>query len=120
MVNKKSKYTRVQKTMANKKSKYTGAQKRAYYSGMGYATAYHGKEIKFETPENRESFVAGWKKGTAMVRRKPDKYPSLSAEPKKNTATPKRSGEKNKATNAASKFAVKGRPQDDPNGSWFF
>lgn len=45
---------------------------------MGYATAYHDKAIKFETSENRESFVAGWKRGTAMARQKPDKYPSLT------------------------------------------
>ena len=76
--------------MANKKSKYTRAQKRAYYSGMGYATAYHDKAIKFEATENRESFVAGWKQGTAMARQKPDKYPSLSAQPKKNSATAKK------------------------------
>lgn len=68
--------------MANQKgkSKYTRAQKRAYYSGMGYATAYHNKAIKFDTPENRSSFEAGWKQGTAMARSKPDKYPPAYGE----------------------------------------
>lgn len=75
----RNKYKGRYKTMANKKSKYTRAQKRAYYSGMGYATAYHNKAIKFDTPENRSSFEAGWKQGTAMARSKPDKYPPLTA-----------------------------------------
>lgn len=77
----KKKYKGRYRTMANQKgkSKYTRAQKRAYYSGMGYATAYHNKAINFETPENRSSFEAGWKQGTAMARSKPDKYPPLTA-----------------------------------------
>ena len=77
----RKKYKGRYKTMANQKgkSKYTRAQKRAYYSGMGYATAYHNKAIKFDTPENRSSFEAGWKQGTAMARSKPDKYPPLTA-----------------------------------------
>lgn len=54
-----------------KKSNYTRAQKRAYYSGMGYATAYHNKQINFATPENKESFKAGYKQGVAMAKQTP-------------------------------------------------
>ena len=76
----KKKYKGRYKTMANQegKSKYTRAQKRAYYSGMGYATAYHNKQINFATPENKESFKAGYKQGVAMAKQTPDKYPPLT------------------------------------------
>ena len=76
------------------KSKYTRAQKRAYYSGMGYATAYSGKAIHFDKPENRESFEAGWKQGKAMARQNPTKYPPLASKP-----TAARKSRKKKAKN---------------------
>ncbi|MGN1051888.1 MAG: hypothetical protein ACI4SH_00700 [Candidatus Scatosoma sp.] len=82
------------------KSNYTRAQKRAYYSGMGYATAYHKKAIKFAKPENRESFEAGWKQGTAMAKQTPDKYPPLQT--KKKTAK-KSSAPRKKKTNKTAK-----------------
>ena len=77
----RKKYKGRYRTMANQKgkSKYTRAQKRAYYSGMGYATAYHNKQINFATPENKESFKAGYKQGVAMAKQTPDKYPPLTA-----------------------------------------
>ena len=88
--------------MANEnKSNYTSAQKRAYYSGMGYATAYHKKAIKFAKPENRKSFEAGWKQGTAMAAKSPDKYPPL--EPKKKTAKKSSAPRKKKTTKTAKK-----------------
>ena len=88
--------------MANQKgkSKYTRAQKRAYYSGMGYATAYHNKQINFATSENKESFKAGYKQGVAMAKQTPDKYPPL--EPKKKTAK-KSSAPRKKKTNKTAK-----------------
>lgn len=85
--------------MAKNKSNYTRAQKRAYYSGMGYATAYHNKQINFATPENKESFKAGYKQGVAMAKNTPDKYPPLS--PKKSTA--KKSASKKTTTKKSAK-----------------
>ena len=66
--------------MANQKgkSKYTRAQKRAYYSGMGFATASRKKGINFDNPENEVSFKAGLKQGVAMLSRTPDKYPPIA------------------------------------------
>lgn len=60
------------------KSKYTRAQKRAYYSGIGYATASRKKGINFDNPENEASFKAGLKQGVAMLSRTPDKYPPIA------------------------------------------
>lgn len=85
-------------------SNYTRAQKRAYYSGMGYATAYHKKAIKFAKPENRASFEAGWKQGTAMAKQTPDKYPPL--QPKKKTAKKSSTPRKKKTNKPAKKAAA--------------
>lgn len=41
---------------------YSSAEKTAYYSGMGYAVAYHGRKINF---------------GNEMMRKAPSKYPPL-------------------------------------------
>ena len=62
------------------KTKYTRAQKQAYYSGMGYSTAYSGKEINFDNPENMQSFKAGYRAGKKKVEKKVEielKYSSI-------------------------------------------
>lgn len=77
--------------MAEKKqSKYTKAQKLAYYSGMGYATAYSGKAINFKEESNRDSFRAGYKRGSAMIKAAPNKYPSLDDVKAKKTPSTKK------------------------------
>ena len=75
-------------------SKYTRAQRQAYYSGMGYSTAYSGKEIKFDNPENKASFNAGWKAGKKMVEKSPSKYPPLGTT--KKASGKRRAGERNR------------------------
>lgn len=77
-------------------SKYTRAQRQAYYSGMGYSTAYSGKEIKFDNPENKASFNAGWKAGKKMVEKSPSKYPPLGTT--KKASGKKTGGRKKSAT----------------------
>ena len=54
-------------TIMAKRKKYTEAQKKAYYSGMGYVIAQAGKRIDFKSPENKECFVAGMKKGKEKI-----------------------------------------------------
>ena len=95
------------------KSKYTRAQKRAYYSGMGFATASRKKGINFDNPENEASFKAGLKQGVAMLSRTPDKYPpiaeKLAAQKKSKSAkvTPKKSrGKKAKKSTDPAKVVV--------------
>ena len=110
----RKKYKGRYKTMANQKgkSKYTRAQKRAYYSGMGYATASRKKGINFDNPENEASFKAGLKQGVAMLARTPDKYPpiaeKLAAQKKSKSAkvTPKKSRGKKSGKSATTPTVV--------------
>ena len=94
------------------KSKYTRAQKRAYYSGMGFATASRKKGINFDNPENEASFKAGLKQGVAMLSRTPDKYPpiaeKLAAQKKSKSAkvTPKKSRGKKSGKSATTSTVV--------------
>lgn len=82
-VNNKRVYSNAQKTAANGKKSYsnvpktvyTNSQRMAYYSGMGYRTAYDGKKIVFSTDELRKSFQDGYKRGGRIIKTNPKKYP---------------------------------------------
>ena len=60
-----------------KKKKYTKGQRNAYQSGMGYSIAHKGKKIAFSSEEMKESFMAGYRAGTAKIKKSPKKYPDL-------------------------------------------
>lgn len=86
------------------KTKYTRAQKQAYYSGMGYSTAYSGKEINFDNPENMQSFKAGYRAGKKKVEKNPSKYPPLGTTKKE--YAPKKSGGKSRKSTSNRKLPV--------------
>ncbi len=48
---------------------YTAAEKRAYYSGQGYKLAEEERAIAFKNPNNKQSFINGYKSVD------PSKYP---------------------------------------------
>ena len=62
-----------------KPRQFTRAQKRAYHSGMGYAVSFYGRGIHFQDPSLKKSFAAGYNSGIEKMRRKPAKYPKISA-----------------------------------------
>ena len=44
-----------------RRATYTAAQKRAYHSGQGYRLAEEQKAIAFKNPDNKQSFINGYK-----------------------------------------------------------
>lgn len=58
--------------------KHTAAETNAYYSGMGYAVAHSSRGIQFRKETVRNSFQKGYKRGRAMMRKSPAKYPKLT------------------------------------------
>ena len=44
-----------------RRSTYTAAQKRAFHSGQGYRLAEEQKAIAFKNPDNKQSFINGYK-----------------------------------------------------------
>ena len=61
-----------------KRKRYTNAQRKAYYSGMGYRTAYEGKGIDFQNNGCRDSFKAGFNQGGRVISKNYKKYPTAN------------------------------------------
>ena len=64
-------------------AKFSRAEMSAYESGKGYAVAMSKKGINFKKPGLKQSFANGFKKGLAMLRHSPEKYPNLKRKSKK-------------------------------------
>ena len=67
------------------KQRYTRAEVSAYESGKGYAVATQKKGINFSHSGLKEAFAKGYKRGLAMLRHDPTKYPNLNRKRKKKT-----------------------------------
>ena len=64
-------------------AKFSRAEMSAYESGKGYAVAMSKKGINFKKPGLKQAFAKGFKKGLAMLRHSPSKYPNLKRKSKK-------------------------------------
>ena len=64
-------------------AKFSRAEMSAFESGKGYAVAMQKKGINFKKPGLKQAFANGFKKGLAMLRHSPEKYPNLKRKSKK-------------------------------------
>ena len=64
------------------KRQYSRAETSAFESGKGYAVATSKKGINFKMPNLKKAFANGFKKGLAMLRHSPAKYPNLKRKSK--------------------------------------
>ena len=67
------------------KQKYSRGEASAYESGKGYAVATSKTGINFSHSKLKEAFAKGYKRGLAMLRHDPSKYPNLKRKRKKKT-----------------------------------
>ena len=67
------------------KRRYSRGEVSAYESGKGYAIARSKKGINFKMRKLRAAFEKGFKRGLAMLRHDPSKYPNLKRKRKKKT-----------------------------------
>lgn len=64
-------------------ARFSRAEASAYESGKGYAVAMNKRGINFKKPGLKAAFAKGFKKGLAMLRHSPSKYPNLKRKTKK-------------------------------------